>query len=349
MKVGGNSGSGAGSRSGSDAWRDVVRKYQEASPGRAAWQLTDTLGPYVLLWAGMHFALEFSLALALPLAVLAGAFLVRIFAIFHDCTHGSFFGSRRANDITGFITGVLTFTPYHHWRWEHLNHHVSAADLGRRGVGDIPTMTVREYLAASRWKRFRYRLSRNPVVLFGIAPLFLFLIRQRFPSRKAGAGIRWWTHATTLAVVGLGGGLAWWYGPANYLVLQLTSMLVAASAGVWLFYVQHQFDGVYWDRRPGWDFVRAALEGSSYYRLPKVLQWFTGSIGFHHIHHLSPRIPNYRLESAQKKEPVFAGVKPLTLPGSLRSLRFRLWDEDLGTLTGYPRRAPAGKPLSFRP
>jgi omega-6 fatty acid desaturase (delta-12 desaturase) len=273
--------------------------------------------------------------ITLPLAVLAAGFLVRVFIIFHDCGHGSFFTSRRTNDILGFITGVLTFAPYYHWRWEHAVHHATSGDLDRRGLGDVWTLTVQEYLDASRWKRFAYRLARNPVVLFVIAPFYLFLIQQRFPKAKAGKRERDSVYWTNLAVLGLAAGLSWMFGIKEYLLIQLTVMAVAGSAGVWLFYVQHQFEGVYWERGDQWDYATAALKGSSFYQLPKVLQWFSGNIGFHHIHHLSPRIPNYHLERCHKAEPLFQSVKPVTLFSSFKSFTFRLWDEQRRKLVGY--------------
>lgn len=299
------------------------------------WQLLNTLVPYAALWCLMYFSLRVSWWLALPLAVLAAGFLVRVFIIFHDCGHGSFFPSRKANDILGFITGVLTFTPYYHWRWEHALHHASSGDLDRRGTGDVWTLTVQEYLEASRWKRFAYRLARNPVVLFGVAPLFLFLIKMRFSAAKAGRRERYSVAWTNLAMLGVAAGLSCLFGLKAYLLLQVLIIMVSGTAGLWLFYVQHQFEGVYWERGTDWDYATAALRGSSFYKLPKVLQWFSGSIGFHHIHHLSPRIPNYHLEKCHRAEPLFQTVKPVTLFGSLKSLTFRLWDEQHQRLVGY--------------
>jgi omega-6 fatty acid desaturase (delta-12 desaturase) len=283
----------------------------------------------------MYLSISVSYWLTLPLAILAGGFLVRTFIISHDCGHGSFFESRKANDILGFITGVLTFTPYHHWRWEHALHHSSSGDLDRRGTGDVWTLTVQEYLESSRWRRFAYRLARNPIVLFVLAPLFLFLIRQRFPSPKAARRERHSVYWTNLALFGLAAGLSWVFGIKTYLLIQSTILMVAGAAGVWLFYVQHQFEGVYWERTEKWDYTTAALQGSSFYKLPRVLQWFSGNIGFHHIHHLSPRIPNYHLEKCHDADPLFQSVKPVTLFSSLKSFTFRLWDEQRRRLVGY--------------
>ena len=326
-------------------WKEIVRKYQTPSLRSAAGQIVNTIGSYLALWVILYFALQVSYWLVVPLAILAGAFLVRTFIIFHDCTHGSFFASRKANDIVGFLTGVLTFTPYHHWRWEHSIHHASAGNLDRRGMGDVWTLTVQEYLEASRWKKFAYRLARNPFVLFAVAPLILFVVLNRIPARDAKRHERLWVHATNLSIAAMAIALASIFGITAYLVIQLVILLVASSAGVWLFYVQHQFEDVYWERKEKWDFAKTALHGSSFYELPKILQWFSGNIGFHHIHHLSPRIPNYRLERAHKAEPMFRTVEPLTLRASLKSFPLRLWDESRGKLVafktaGMSRRKP---------
>jgi omega-6 fatty acid desaturase (delta-12 desaturase) len=276
------------------------------------------------------------------LALLASGFLVRIFIIFHDCGHGSFFRSRKANDIVGFLTGVLTLAPYYHWRWEHALHHASAGDLDRRGTGDVWTLTVREYLEASRWKRFAYRLARNPLILFVVAPLLLFVVKHRFPSPKAARRERNSVYLTNLAALAMAAGLVWLFGLESYLLIQLFILMVSGAAGVWLFYVQHQFEGVYWERAEQWDYCTAALKGSSFYKLPKLLQWFSGNIGFHHIHHLSPRIPNYHLEKCHRAEPLFQAVKPVTFFGSFKSLTFRLWDEQRRKLVSF--RAVRSRP-----
>lgn len=317
------------------SWKDIVAKYQKPAPWRAIWQIVNTIIPYAGLWALMYCAVNVSWWLAVPLAILAGAFLVRIFIIFHDCGHGSFFKSTKANDILGYITGVLTFTPYFHWRWEHALHHSTSGDLDRRGTGDVWTLTVQEYLEASRWKRFAYRLARNPVVLFGLAPVYLFLIQHRFPKSKAPQRERHSVALTNLALVLIAVGLIYVFGWKTYLLLQVIVLMTAGSAGIWLFYVQHQFEGVYWERSENWDYSTAALQGSSFYKLPKIMQWFSGNIGFHHIHHLSPRIPNYHLEKCHEAEPLFQTVKPVTLFTSLKSFTFRLWDEQSQKLVGY--------------
>ncbi len=318
-------------------WKAIIAKYQQPSVGRATWQIINTYVPYAVLWYLIYLSLSVSYWLTLPLTILAGGFLVRIFIIFHDCGHGSYFKSKLANDIVGFISGLLTFTPYFHWRWEHSLHHATSGDLDRRGVGDVWTMTVQEYIESSRWKRFAYRMARNPVILFVIAPLFLFVVRERFPSPKANRRevlSVWWMN---LAIIGMATALSLVLGFKAYLVIQLTVLGVAGSSGIWLFYVQHQFEGVYWERADEWDYTTAALEGSSFYKLPKILQWFSGNIGFHHIHHLSPRIPNYNLEECHHSHPLFHEVKAVTLLSSMKSFTFRLWDEQCRKLVGYRR------------
>ncbi|MEO6847079.1 MAG: fatty acid desaturase [Chthoniobacterales bacterium] len=308
-------------------WKEIVRKYQEPSAWGSIWQIINTVGPYIALWVLAYFASHISYWLLVPIAILAGGFMIRTFIIFHDCTHGSFFKSSRANEIVGFITGVITFTPYHHWRWEHGMHHSTSGDLDRRGIGDVWTLTVQEYIEASRWKRFGYHLARNPFVLFVLAPLALFLVLHRLTLPTAKKRDKFWVHGTNVAILVVGAILAWIFGIEAYLIFQLTALLIGATAGVWLFYVQHQFEDVVWERGENWNFAEAAMHGSSFYKLPKILQWFSGNIGFHHIHHLSPRIPNYHLERAHNAEPLFQTVKPLTVRRSLKSLTLRLWDE----------------------
>jgi omega-6 fatty acid desaturase (delta-12 desaturase) len=319
-----------------EEWRKLVVHFEKPSLGRAVWQLTNTLMGYALLWVLMYLSVQYGTWwVTFPLAVLAGALLVRVFIIFHDCGHGSFFESPRANAITGFLTGVLTFTPFHHWRWEHAIHHASSGNLDKRGTGDIWTMTVEEYLQSSKARRFSYRLSRNPLILFLVAPLYLFLVHQRFAKGAANPRERRSVYWMNLALLAVAAGLTAVFGWKAYLLIQVTVIAVAGGLGVWMFYVQHQFEDVYWERGENWDYFSAALEGSSFYKLPKVLQWFSGNIGFHHIHHLSARIPNYNLERCHRSHPLFQSVKPITLPGSFKCAAYRLWDEKNKQLVGY--------------
>ena len=330
-----------------DAWpkgaalRVLIGKYERPSVGRAAWQIVNSVVPYALVAYLAWRSVDISWWLTAPLAALAGLLLLRIFIIFHDCGHGSFFKSPKANAITGYLAGVLTVTPYHHWRWEHGLHHGTAGNLDRRGTGDIWTMTVREYLEASRWRRFAYRLSRNPFILFGVAPVFVFILRQRFSNPAAPARERhsvWWTNLGIFAMA-LALGLAFGFLP--YLILQILIVMVAGSAGLWLFYVQHQFEHAYWERGDNWDYTAAAMAGSSYYALPAVLRWFTGNIGFHHIHHLSSRIPSYNLKRCHDANPVLHPRQPLTLMASWSAANLRLWDEQMRKLVSFVQlRAP---------
>jgi omega-6 fatty acid desaturase (delta-12 desaturase) len=320
--------------SSSARWQDVVARYHRADPRRAVWQVINSLGPFVALWVLMYLSLGVSYWLTLALAVPTAGFLVRIFIISHDCGHGSFFASRKANDFVGFWFGLLAFTPYFYWTHSHAIHHATAGNLDRRGTGDVWTMTVREYRESTGWQRLKFRVYRNPLVMFLIGPAVMFLIVSRFAA--PGSGRRWhlsvlWANLTGLALIAA---LVAVMGLKAYLIIQLPVILFAGTGGVWLFYVQHQFEGVYWERQKNWSYMDVALRGSSYYRLPKVLQWFSGNIGYHHIHHLSPRIPNYFLEKCHRENAIFQKAKTLRVRESLKCVRFRLWDEERQRLVG---------------
>jgi len=321
-----------------DAWTRVLSSYREPSHFRSIIELTITIVPLAALWIAAWFTywLGFWWA-ALLVTVPAAGFLVRLFMIQHDCGHGAFFRQRWANDWVGRIIGILTMTPYDHWRGTHAVHHATTGDLGRRGTGDVDTLTVREYLALPRRRRLRYRLYRNPIVLFGLGPTYLFLLRHRLPIGLMRDGWRPWvsTMATNFSIALIVATLIWLIGVKAFLLVHFPIMLLAASVGVWLFYVQHQFEGVYWERGDEWDYTAAALQGSSFYKLPKILQWFSGNIGFHHIHHLSSRIPNYNLERCHKAHPLFQDVKPVTFFSSFKSFAFRLWDEQHRKLVSF--------------
>lgn len=323
------------SDAGRPSWRQAVAGYQSPDLRRSLGQIVNTFVPYIILWILMVRSLTISYWLTLALAVPAAGFLVRIFIFFHDCGHGSFFKSQRANDILGIISGILTFTPYYAWRHAHAIHHATAGDLDRRGVGDIWTLTVREYLAAPTWKRLAYRIFRFPPIMFLLGPIVVFLLLQRFPIGEKAPRERMSVWATDLALLGVAALMSALIGLQAYLLIQIPVMVIAGAAGVWLFYVQHQFEGVYWERHANWDFVTSAMQGASFYRLPKVLQWFSGNIGFHHIHHLSPKIPNYKLQACFAANPIFQQVKPITLRSSLKSLGLHLWDEESRRLVGF--------------
>lgn len=313
----------------------AVKPYQQANLMKAGWQLVNTLGAYALLWVLMYLSLSVSWWLTIPLIVIAAGLLVRIFIIFHDCCHGSFFRSARANEVWGFVCGALVFTPYHKWQREHAQHHATAGNLDRRGTGDIWTLTVEEYLAASWGKRLAYRLARNPVVLFLLAPLYVFLVQHRFVSAQADKRERTSAWATNLCLALTAWGMSAIFGLGSYVLVQLAVLAIAGGVGLWLFYVQHQFETVSWQRHENRSHVTVALYGSSFYKLPRVLQWFTGNIGFHHVHHLNPKVPNYYLERCHAAHPVFQKATTLTLRASFRSLSLRLWDESASKLVGW--------------
>jgi omega-6 fatty acid desaturase (delta-12 desaturase) len=326
-----------GTRKSKPTWYKAVSRYSRPSLRKAAWQLLDTFLPYIALWALMVYTVRSGVSywLTLALALTAALFLVRIFILFHDCCHGSYFKSRRANRILGVICGVLTFTPYEEWRGLHNRHHLTAGDLDRRGTGDVWTLTVEEYAAAPRLKRLAYRVFRNPLMMFVFGPVFSFLLRNRFSHKGAKKIERRSVVYTNILILGLAGAVSWAVGFRAYVLIQLPVILFAGSLGIWLFYVQHQFEGVYWARHAAWDSELAALEGASYYKLPKALQWLTGNIGFHHIHHIRPTIPNYNLEQCYRAVPELQRIKPLTLRGSLKCLRLNLWDEKKQKLVSF--------------
>ena len=315
-------------------WQAIVAKYAKPDLRRSLWQVANTLIPYVVLWYLMIRSLEISYWITLGLSVFAAGFLMRAFIIFHDCGHGSFFKSQKANDLVGIVTGLLNFTPYYRWKHEHAIHHATASDLDRRGVGDVYTMTVKEYLAAPWWRQAGYRIMRNPFALLGVGPLLLFVINQRIPlpsqSKRSRDSI-WWTNLALAAIIALMCALVGW---KTFLLVQLPIITISSTIGIWMFYVQHNFDPSYWDHHEGWEFVKAGLQGSSFYKLHPILQWFSGNIGFHHIHHLSSKIPNYNLPKCYYENPLFH-VRPLTFAGSLKSLSLRLYDEEQKIMIGW--------------
>jgi acyl-lipid omega-6 desaturase (Delta-12 desaturase) len=305
-----------------------VESFRQPRQSRAVTELLETFIPYLALNVVIVMAVQRGHpVVALALSGLAAAFLVRVFVIFHDCCHGSFFSSRRANRIVGYAAGLLTLTPFDKWQRSHAEHHATAGDLDRRGVGDVWTLTTNEYQAATAPKRLFYRVFRNPFVMFGVGPAILFVFGNRVVGPGATRRERFSVHFTNAGLVTALLVGHWTIGLPTLLLIELPTLLLAGAVGVWLFYVQHQFEGVYWARRGAWEPMRAALEGSSYYKLPKVLQWFTGSIGLHHIHHVQPRIPSYNLQRCQDAIPAFQAVPALTLRRSLDSLRLRLLDE----------------------
>lgn len=312
-----------------------LAKYLKPSRARSIWQLANTIIPYIALWAAAFWAMQYSFFLALPIILLASGFLIRIFIIFHDCVHRSFFKSSRANHIWGVITGILTFTPYYHWRANHERHHQTSGNLDKRGFGDIWTMTVEEYNRSGRMKRLKYRMYRNPFVMFLLGPFSIVLFSFRFVGLGAGRKERNSVYGTNLMLLIMAVGLSLLMGWKTYLVIQAIILFTGVLGGVWLFYVQHQFEGTYWAREGEWNFITASLAGGSFFKLPAVLNWFTGSIGYHHVHHLLDRIPNYNLAKCHREITVLQETKPIGMFSSLKSLAYRLWDEDRGRLVGF--------------
>jgi omega-6 fatty acid desaturase (delta-12 desaturase) len=334
------------------SWAETVDRYKRPDRLKGWWQVINSFLPFFGVWylmfvcytAGAYWAL-------LPLVILAAGFRVRIFIIQHDCGHRAFFHSRWANDLLGFLCGVVTLTPYYFWRRAHALHHASSGNLDGRGQGDVGMLTVAEYLRRSRWGRLRYRLYRNPLIMFLPGASFLFIIRHRFTIGlpRAWRRERMSVHATNLAILAVLA-LAWWtIGLGTFLLIDVPSIMVGASIGTWMFYIQHQYEDAYWQSQGSWDFTRSALEGSSYYRLPPLLQWFTGNIGFHHIHHLNSRIPNYHLPACYAAEPAFRQGTTFGLRESLKCISLKLWDEQSQRMVGFkeahamlPASSPAG-------
>ena len=317
------------------SWRPIVEKYEQPSRYSGIWQIVNSIGPYVLIWYLMTLTVHVSYPLTIALSFLAAGFWIRVFIISHDCGHGSFFKSKRANHFWGMVAGTITCTPYLHWRREHAKHHGSSGNLDRRGSGDIWTLTVDEYLASPFLRRVKYRLYRNPILMFGFGAFLLFAYHYRIAKRIRSGILRrsvYWTNACLLLIFLA---MSAWVGFTTYMMILLPVMFIACGSGVWLFYVQHQFEGVYWERDDDWDYLTQAMEGSSFYKLPRILQWFTGNIGFHHIHHLSHRIPNYLLAKCHYENKIFQQVPEITLVRSLKSLTFRLWDEDSRKLISF--------------
>jgi acyl-lipid omega-6 desaturase (Delta-12 desaturase) len=319
------------------AWYRGLSKFENKDLRKAIWQLVNTFIPYFLLWYLMiqSLRLGYSYFVTLALALLAAAFMVRIFIFFHDCVHGSFFASDRANTILGTICGILVFTPLDDWRFSHFKHHDTYANLDARGYGDVWIMTLSEYRNSSFRHRLRYRLYRNPLVLFGPGPLFHFLFLHRFPTWQTGRPEHRSVLVTNLAIAALAAIAIWAIGWKTYLLIQLPVLWMGGIGGIWLFYVQHQFEGVYWARADKWDPLRAAFDGSSFYKLPALLRWFSGNIGYHFVHHLQYGIPNYHLKACYDAVPELQNKRPLTFRKSLSSLRLKLWDEEQNRLVGF--------------
>lgn len=318
-------------------WTRLLARYHRPSTMRSILEILVTVVPFVALWALAAWAVVNEHWWGLVLTIPAGAFLVRLFILQHDCGHGALFSQRKANDWTGRVLGVLTLTPYDYWRRTHAIHHASAGNLDKRGIGDIHTLTVREYRAMSRWGRARYWLYRHPVVMFGLGPAWLFVCQHRLPVGLMRAGALPWISAlaTNLGIALPVVLMIWLIGLGPFLLVQVPVTLLAATAGVWLFYVQHQFEETHWSEDPEWNFQHSALHGSSNYDLPRLLRWFTGNIGIHHVHHLSSKVPFYRLPEVLQDNPDLRDMSRVTLMESLRAVRLVLWDENARRLISF--------------
>jgi omega-6 fatty acid desaturase (delta-12 desaturase) len=329
------SATGAGPGTKRPFWREALAPYERPRSGRSLLDIATSVVPYLALSALMYLALDVSYLLVLALAIPAAGFVLRTYIVFHDCAHGSFLPSKRANSWLGVALGLVVYAPFVSWRHSHAVHHATAGDLDRRGVGDVLTLTVAEYSASPWSRRLGYRLFRNPLVMFGLGPIYGLLLQPRLVSRSARPRLRRNVILTNVVLAALVGALCWLVGWREYLLVQMPTALLAGAAGVWLFYVQHQFEDTYWQSADDWSYADAALQGSSYLKLPKVLQFFTGNIGLHHVHHLSTRIPNYNLQRAHDRNPIFHDVPTLSLWDGLRAVRFKLWDEDRGRLVTF--------------
>nr|WP_289038913.1 fatty acid desaturase [uncultured Allobacillus sp.] len=315
--------------------KNHIKPFESPDTKASVWQLVNTLPPLFLLWYLAYEAISVSLILSIVLSILAGGFVVRVFIIFHDCCHGSFFKNRKLNHFVGTVTGILTMFPYEKWKREHSIHHATSSNLDKRGTGDVWIMTVEEYKKASKLERLQYRLYRNPFIMFVLGPLYLFLVTNRLNRKDAKKKERRNTYLTNVSIIGIIALLIWVIGWSSFLIVQLPIMFVAGSLGIWLFYVQHQFEDSYFEDEAEWDYVKAAIDGSSYYKLPRVLQWITGNIGYHHVHHLSPKVPNYNLEQVHESTPPLQQATTITVGSSLKSIRFRLYDEKSKTFVHF--------------
>jgi omega-6 fatty acid desaturase (delta-12 desaturase) len=320
--------------------RKNVAPFEKSDTKSSVRQILNTIPPFILLWFLAYQSLSISIWLTLALGIVASGFVIRMFIIFHDCTHGSFFKSKRANNIVGTITGVITMFAYEKWKREHAIHHATSSNLDKRGTGDVWVMTVDEYVAASFWSRLSYRLYRTPLVMFGLGPIYLFLVVNRFNRKDARRKERLNLYLTNFMIVTVYALLIWAIGWQAFLIVHAPILFVSGALGIWLFYVQHQFEDSYFVDGDDWDYVRAAVDGSSYYKLPKVLQWVTGNIGFHHVHHLSPRVPNYKLEKVHESTLPLQQASTITLASSLKSIHFRLYDEKNRTFVSFKEVKP---------
>jgi acyl-lipid omega-6 desaturase (Delta-12 desaturase) len=327
------------------AWEKIVLAYAHPDLRKSIWQIFNSIVPYTFLWYLAYKSLAYPYWITFLISLLACGFLIRIFIIFHDCGHGSFFRSKYANNVVGKIMGILTFTPFHSWHHQHRVHHATSANLDKRGIGDVWTMTVDEYRKSSKWDRFVYRSFRNPFIMFTVGPVYMVFVLNRLSRKSMTRQEKLNIYFTNSILLLMSAVISLIIGIKAYLIIQIPIILLSHSIGIWLFYIQHQFDDVSWERGNGWDYKTAALTGSSFLKFPAVLQWFTGNIGFHHVHHLSSRIPNYYLEKCHYENKIFRDVKPVTLFSTFKALTLNLWDEAAHRLTSIKRIRSASATL----
>ncbi|PET55223.1 fatty acid desaturase [Bacillus sp. AFS001701] len=315
--------------------RKQIIPYEKSNLKASIWQMINTFIPFIFLWYLAYKSISISVVLTIFIDIVAALFLIRIFIIFHDCCHQSFFKNKTANKVLGTITGVFTLFPFSQWKHSHSVHHATSGNLDKRGIGDMWVLTVEEYVAAPFWTKIQYRLYRNPLIMFGLGPIYIVLISNRFNTKNAKLKERLNTYLTNILIVGVSALFCYTIGWENYLLVEGPIFFISAVLGIWLFYVQHQFEDTYFEEDANWEYVKAAVEGSSFYKLPKLLQWITGNIGYHHVHHLSPRVPNYNLESVHNNTLPLQNVPTITLKTSLTSLKFRLWHEETKQFVGF--------------
>jgi len=318
-------------------WEKIVLAYAHPDIRKSILQICNSILPYTLLWYLAYKSLVYPYWVTFLISLLACGFLIRIFIIFHDCGHGSFFRSKNANNVVGKIMGILTFTPFHAWHHQHRVHHATAANLDKRGMGDVWTMTVDEYRKSSNWDRFIYRSFRNPFIMFTIGPVYMVFILNRLSRKSMTRQEKLNIYFTNSILLLMSAIISLIIGIKAFLLIQIPIIILSHSIGIWLFYMQHQFDDVSWERGRDWDYKTAALTGSSFLKFPVVLQWFTGNIGFHHVHHFSSRIPNYNLEKCHNETEIFKDVKPVTFFSTFKALTLNLWDEAEHRLTSVKR------------
>jgi acyl-lipid omega-6 desaturase (Delta-12 desaturase) len=321
------------------SWEKVIMKYNKPDLKKSIWQICNSFIPYLIMWYLMYRSLEYSYWITLLLSVVASGFLIRIFIIFHDCGHRSFFASKRANNIVGMIMGIMAFTPFYKWHQQHWIHHSTSGNLDKRGVGDVWTMTLEEYQKSSAKDRFFYRAFRNPFIMFTLGPILVVFFQNRITTKAETKIAKRNVYFTNIIILVIAALMSLLIGLKAFLLIQLPIILIGHSMGLWLFYIQHQFDDVSWERDNKWDYKISAIKGSSFLKLPAVLQWFTGNIGYHHVHHLSSRIPNYNLEKCHKENEIFSEVKTIVLFSTFRALTLGLWDEANRRMVGFRKQS----------